>query len=259
MNKDNKEIEFLLQEAGFSDKESVAYLAMLEIGKGSVLDISRYSKIDRTTLYRILEKFLAIPLVQTFKENKKTIWTALHPRFLMEYAQTKKKAVQEIYPMLEQLYELSVDKPKLTYFEGVGGLRNTIESLIKEVKTGGELLSFSAPGAAATYYSKKRFEELAKQRAKKRILSRLLMTSIEGVPSYKVGEDWKNWRHVKLVDPQKFPFKASIDVWNNKIAIMTSKERPIGVVIEDKTIADTLRSIFELCWQNIPDETEPTE
>ncbi|MFA5967609.1 MAG: helix-turn-helix domain-containing protein [Patescibacteria group bacterium] len=254
MHKDNKEIEFLLQESGFSDKESAAYLALLEIGKGSVLDVSRQSKVDRTTLYRILEKFLAIPLVQTFKENKKTTWAALHPRFLVEYAQAKKTAVQEIYPALEQLYDLSADKPKLTYFEGVEGLRNSIESLIKEVKHRGEILSFSAPGAAAVYYSKKRFEGLARMRIKKQILSRLLMSSIEGAPGYKLGEDWKNWRHVKLVDAKQFPFKASIDIWNNKIAIMTTKDRPIGVVIEDKTIADTMRSIFELCWQKIPDQ-----
>lgn len=256
MHKDNKEIEFLLQESGFSDKESAAYLALLEIGKGSVLDISRHSKVDRTTLYRILEKFLAIPLVQTFKENKKTIWAALHPRFLVEYTQSKKTAVQEIYPALEELYNLSTDKPKVTYFEGVEGLRGLIESIFKEVKNRGEVLSFSAPGAAAVYYSKKRFEGLARMRIKKQILSRLLMTSVEGAHGYKVGEDWKNWRHVKLVDPAKFPLKASFDIWNNKVALMTVKEHPIGVVIEDKTIADTMRSIFELCWQNIPDQEQ---
>lgn len=239
-----------LSEAGFSDKESAVYLALLEIGKGSVMEIAKLAKVDRTTTYRILQQFLAIPLAQTLKEGKKTSWAALNPRYLVDYISRKKKAVSELFPELEAIYNLNEEKPRLAYFEGVEGLANITASIIKEVKHRGELLSFSAPGAASGYYPTRRFLELAQERIRKQIMSKILIPTIEGTPGYEVGEDFKNWRHVKLVDPEKFPFKASFNIWNNKIAIFTVRTHPIGVIIEDKDIFQTLRSIFNMVWEN---------
>jgi len=242
---------FNVEEAGFSDKEAAVYLAILEVGRGSVMEIARVAKVDRTTTYRILQVFLAIPLVQTFKENKKTRWAALHPRYLLEYIQEKRRAVQSIFPDLEALYNLNEEKPKLAYFEGEDGLGQLTANMINEVKTRGEILSFSAPGAASGYYTTKRFLQLAQERAKKQIMSRILIPTVEGIPGYIEGEDFKNWRHIKMIDPKKFPFKASFNIWNNKVAILTVRSHPIGVVIESKDISDTLRSIFEMVWGQV--------
>lgn len=242
---------FQLQSVGFSDKEMGVYLALLKVGKGSVLVISKDSGVDRTTTYRILQSFLNMPIAQTFLEDGKTKWAALNPRYLVDYIQKKKRIVTELFPDLEALYNLNEEKPRLVYFEGKDGLADLVASMVKETKNRGEMLSFSAPGAASGYYSTKRFENISNERVEKQILSRILIPSIEGVPGYKEGEDWKNWRHIKIVNSQKFPFKASFDVWNNKVALLTTKSHPIGVVVESKDIADTFRSIFNIVWGSI--------
>lgn len=250
----NKFLE--LEESGLSANESAVYLGLLEIGKGSVLEISRASKVERTNAYRILQKLLAIPLIQTFKEENKTKWAALHPRYLLEHVQKRRRVVQELFPELEALYNLNQDKPKLSYFEGMEALGDLTALIVRETKARSELLSFSAPGAASGYYSNKRFLELASERIKKQITSKILIPTIEDIPSYKIGMDFKNWRHVKLVSQDKFPFKATINIWNNKVALLTVKSHPIGVVIESKDISDTLRAIFELVWAQIKDQKE---
>lgn len=251
MHKTSKNKLFNIEEAGFSDKEAAVYIAILEVGRGSVMEIAKTAKVDRTTTYRILQSLLAIPLVQTFKEDKKTKWAALHPRYLIEYIQKKKRTIQELFPELEALYNLNEEKPKLAYFEGEEGLGQLMANIINEVKHRGEILSFSAPGAASGYYTTKRFLQLAHERAKKQIMSRILIPTVEGIPGYIEGEDFKNWRHIKIVDPKKFPFKASFNIWNNKVAILTVRSHPVGVVIESKDISDTLRSVFEMVWGQI--------
>jgi len=253
MHKITKNKLFIITEAGFSDKETAVYLTILKVGRGTVMEVAKSAGVDRTTTYRILQDLLKIPLVQTFKEGKKAQWAALHPRYLVDYIQKKKKVVQELFPELEALYNLNEEKPKLAYFEGEEGLADLIQQMVSETKYRGEFLSFSAPGAASGYFTTKKFLEVAKERVKKQIMSRILIPNIEGIPDYKVGEDWKNWRHVKIVDPEKFPFKASFDIWNNMVAILTVRSHPIGVVIESKDISDTLRSVFEMVWQQIPD------
>lgn len=251
MHKVSKNKLFSIEQAGFSDKETAVYLSILKVGRGSVAEIAQDSGVDRTTTYRILEDLLKIPLVQTFKEDKKTQWAALHPRYLLEYIQKKKRTVQELFPELEALYNLNEEKPKLAYFEGEEGLADLTQQIVVEVKHRGELLSFSAPGAASGYFTTKKFLKVANERIKKQIMSKILIPTIEGIPDYQVGEDFKNWRQVKIVNPEKFPFKASFNIWNNKVALLTVRSHPIGVVIESKDIADTFRSIFEMIWQQV--------
>lgn len=251
MHKIEKNKLFNISEAGLSDKETAVYLAILKIGRGSVMEIGKLSGIDRTTTYRILQDLLKIPLVQTFKEDKKTFWAALHPRYLVSYVQKKKKAVLELFPELEALYNLNEEKPKLAYFEGIEGLADLTADIVSEVKYRGEMMSFSAPGAASGYFTTKRFLQLAQERVKKQIMSKILIPSIAEAPGYIEGEDFKNWRHVKIIDPKKFPFKASINIWNNKVALLTVRAHPIGVVVESRDISTTLRSIFEIIWQKI--------
>lgn len=240
-----------LQEAGFDAKESAVYLATLQIGKGTVMQISQGAKVDRTTTYRILQQLLTIPLVQSFREDKKTYWAALNPRYLVDYLARKKRIVQELFPELEALYNLNEEKPRLAYFEGVDGLAQLTAGIIQEVKARGEIISFSAPGAASGYYSTKQFLVLAQARAKKQIMSRILIPTIEGVPGYREGEDFAAWRHIKIVPKDKFPFKATINIWNNKVSIMTVRSHPMGVVLESKDISDTFRSLFEMVWLSI--------
>lgn len=252
MHKIAKNKLFSISEAGLSDKETMVYLAVLKIGRGSVMEIAKTAGIDRTTTYRLLQDLLKISLIQTFNEGKKTLWAALHPRYLVSYVQKKKKAVQELFPELEALYNLNEEKPKLAYFEGIEGLADLTAEIVSEVKYRGEMVSFSAPGAASGYFMTKRFLQLAAERAKKQIMSKILIPSIKETPGYIEGEDFKNWRHVKIVDPEKFPFKASVNIWNNKVALLTVKSHPIGVVIESKDISDTLRLIFEMVWNQIP-------
>jgi len=255
MNKNNNKFRSI-QKIGLSDKETSIYLSLLEIGKGSVLEISRKSGVERATAYRVLEELRLKILVQQFKENGKNHWAALHPRYLKEYVQKKKRTVSELFPDLEAIYNLNEEKPKLSYFEGDEDLKSLTLNIIREVKRGGEILSFSAPTAAYGYFGKKKFKKGVEERADKQITTKMLIPSTKKIPEYKLGMDWKMWRHIKVVDEERFPFKASINIWNNKISLLTVKSHPIGVVVESKDLATTFRSIFELLWSAIPDEKE---
>ncbi len=252
MNKYNKTEVASLKEIGFSDKEGRVYLALLELGRATVLEISKRSKIERTNVYRILDKLLNIPLAQKLTVGKKTEWSALHPRYLKDYIQRQKRVVLEIFPELEAIYNINEEKPKLSYFEGNERLAEVVLQIINETKRGGSILSFSAPGAAFGYFGDKKFSKGMALRISKQITSKIIIPEIKDVPSYKLGMDFKNWREIKLVDREKFPFRSSFNIWNNKVAIMTVKSQPMGVLIENKDISDTLRSIFEIVWIGLP-------
>lgn len=58
-------------------------------------------------------------------------------------------------------------------------------------------------------------------------------------------------RKSKLVPANKYPIKASVNLYgNNKISIIAFEEQ-IGLIIESEKIFITLKSIFEMNWDAI--------
>lgn len=123
--------------------------------------------------------------------------------------------------------------------------------MIEEAKFRSEILSFSSPGAFFPSLTKSEWDKLVKKRISKQILSKLLMPDLGGAPDYIEGEDWKNWRIVKLVDPKKFPFKVTFNIIADKVSIMAVRRKiPIALIIDDREITETFRMIFEMVWEN---------
>ena len=55
---------------------------------------------------------------------------------------------------------------------------------------------------------------------------------------------------MKFIPAEKFPYNCEITIYgkNNVSIINFQKDVLVGVIIEEKTIADMMRMIFELAW-----------
>ena len=60
-------------------------------------------------------------------------------------------------------------------------------------------------------------------------------------------------RKIKLVDSQQFPFSVEITLYGRDRLAILSYQDQLGLIIESEQIAKTLKSIFELQWQQLPD------
>ena len=58
---------------------------------------------------------------------------------------------------------------------------------------------------------------------------------------------------MRFVSKESFPFKGEITVYGtNKVAIVNlNKEYLTGLIIEDETIHNMMKMIFELSWKGI--------
>jgi len=61
----------------------------------------------------------------------------------------------------------------------------------------------------------------------------------------------KHLRELRLVDPKKFPFTLEVSIYGyQKLSLIAAKEG-IGLIVEGKEIYNTIKSIFDLVWENI--------
>jgi hypothetical protein len=90
--------------------------------------------------------------------------------------------------------------------------------------------------------------EFSKSRVSHHVKARSIYTWSDGELS-----DSTYTENVKLSE-QEFPITCDIAIYDDKVRIASLKNRIVGVVIEDKEIAQSLRAIFNLAWKGLSQE-----
>jgi hypothetical protein len=86
------------------------------------------------------------------------------------------------------------------------------------------------------------------KRAKKKIYLRGVSPLDEAGLKVK-SENRKYFRNIRLVPRNKYNFSNEINIYDNKVSIISFKEGLIGMIIESTEIADTQRTIFKMIWE----------
>ncbi len=236
----------ILKESGFLDKEIAIYLTILELGRGTVAEISRKAGINRSTGYVILDSLASKNLVNISGKEPKQEYVALSPIKLIEYlnkqAEIQKNLAEsalEILPELTLMHNVG-DRPKISFYEGLEGLEHVYED---SLSSKGDIYSTSTyeemhetlPKYFSTYYER---------RAKKKIF---IHTFVADTPlaHKRKANDQIEYRDTTLVPQNEFPVPTDIEIYNDKVMIASWKEK-LGIIIESKEIATTLRSVFKL-------------
>jgi len=90
-------------------------------------------------------------------------------------------------------------------------------------------------------------------RIKKGIHQRAIIPRTDFIIEGFSSKDQLQNRMSKLIDPKKYPFSVEINIYGfQKVALMSAKEET-GIIIEGKEIYNTMKLIFELLWDNLPE------
>lgn len=233
---------------GFSEKETLVYLALLELGKRTVTPIARKAGINRTTVYDILDSLSAKGLVSISGKQPLQEYLAESPgkiiKLLEEQLQKDQAAImlaQNLVPQLKSMHNVS-DRPQVRFYEGRAGLEQVYEDTLSSHETILAYANVNEMHAAMPDY----FPKYYQRRTHKGINIRAI------IPSNKAGlervsKDKEEARESALVPEDKVYFSPEINIYDNKIMIASWKEK-LGIIIESKEIADAMKTIYELAW-----------
>ena len=242
------EIKHILEQLGLKDKKADVYLAALELGSATVIEISKKASIKRTTCYDILMDLIKMGLVSETSKGKKRLFIGEDPEKILGDLENKEKLLSGILPQLKAVYNIKGVKPKIRFYEGKEGLR---EVYADTLKYSGEIAAFASEDVVRTL-GREWADDYLKKRVKKNIRVRVILPKTEYVSKI-VGEDRESLRTSKLIDPQKYPFSIEINIYGHKkVALMSSREET-GIIIEGDEVYKTMKLIFELLWDNLPE------
>jgi predicted transcriptional regulator len=260
-----------LRQLGLSSGEARVYISLLGLYAPSKVGlIVRESHVSYSKVYDVLGRLIEKGLVSHIMINNIKYFTAVEPYRLFDYIQRKEAEIKEqrliverIMPELTDLIERDIKKAtsvakkrQAEIFTGDRGLRTAYEILLggydnnrvsstnsTEVKSSYTITRHKKSNLLRYFYPYDDYHPIASpfysrlykfQKSKKNIEERGLGTIA-----------FKESKHFKVQVPKsvnmrfvKFPLPGTMDIFKDKVLVVSWQSRPTGILITSDEIAD---------------------
>lgn len=245
-----------LQHFGLSEKEGRVYAAALELGPSPVQVISKKAGVNRATTYVQIASLSSRGLMTTYEQGKKRFFVAESPERLsalyeeeLHILRDKERALQELLPELKRLRP-SAGMPTVRLFEGQDGLEMARQELLHAANK--EIVSvIGLEHYAQVVPQESRVRQF--YRVKKAEFRGRVILCAKNPAEFKRDEEAAHFDR-RVVASVQFDFPGEFVAFDDKVVLLTYKSEPVAVMIESKTMADMMRSLFNMAWEKVKND-----
>lgn len=231
-----------LEKLGFTVNESKVYLVLIRIGSSLAGNIAKEASLDRSSTYNALKALIQRGIVSTAHETKRTIYIPADPKKIIDYFKEKEEIAQKIIPNLRKHFTATKEKKQILLFTGFKGLKTIFNDVIDSLKPNQEYFVISSEGQFGDkmpYYA----PIFRKRKQERGIKTKMLIR--QGRP-----KKTKSKRTEYRALPQDVASPATINVYNDKVAIIMWEEPPQAILIENPKVAKTFKNYFSFMWKH---------
>ena len=228
----------ILQELGFPESETKVYIFLLESGSTKVGPIIDKSNLASSVVHRALNSLKDKGLINYIKKGKIKYYQAEDPKVLIEFIENKKKEVLDLVKELE-IKRVPKEKQEAEIFEGIKGITSLLYELIKDAKEDDEYLFFTVNVEEGNEEIQSFFKKYDAKRKEKGLI-------VKGLASKNLKPLFKG-RNLKIKFTN-YPIPSNISICNNKVAIFSWGDKPIGYLINSKQVSKMFKDLFHSIW-----------
>lgn len=233
----------ILEDLGLSKGEIKVYLTLLELGKTKVGQIIEKSGLASSAVHGAIHSLTDKGLISFIKDGKIKLYLAAKPEQLMNFIEEKKNKLKTILPELESKQSLSIEKQEAQVFQGLKGVSTMLNGLIGSAKKGDEYLFFAIDIESQNKEIQEFFEKYDAKRKDKGL-------KVRGLAPTELKPFFEKRKILKMKYPNG-PLPTGISICDEKIAIYSWAEKPIGYLISSKQISEMYRNYFQSLWDSI--------
>ncbi len=236
----------LLKNIGFSEKDSLIYLSLLQNWKSSIADITNNTNLHRIEIYRLLPNLLESGFVLVSLKWKRKYYSPAEPskieEIYLEQLNRNKNSILE----LSEMYSNIEKKPKLTYLNWDKWITYVFSDIVNSLKKGETFYRITSEIDTQKVDSllPKNYREI---RDKKELERYVIM-------SEKAAQSKQNRLDRELVTiPEKYDeFRDDVfmTIYSNKVAYIDFQTKA-SIIIENKQIAKFQEKAFKLLFKSL--------
>lgn len=247
-----------LNELGFSSEESSIYLCLLERGPLSILHTSKFTGIERTKLYRMIDLLKDRGLIEEKLAFKSRVIKAVPIEKIEEMVDEKIKQSKNLQNNLENFkkeisqLQQNFSPTDVLYFRGSDGIRQMQWNTLRAKKKMVSYVSRAFQESVGQQFLEKYAEEWRKSGILYyELKSEHFESTIDPKKNlYPVDLGKKYFR--KVVPKSVVDIAHNMDIYDDVVAMYYWKDGEIfGIEIHNKFMADMQRSVFEMIWKNL--------
>jgi HTH-type transcriptional regulator, sugar sensing transcriptional regulator len=246
-------LESLLKNFGLSEKETVVYKTLLELGPSPVRLIAQKSGVNRGTSYDILKSLMELGLVSYYNKASHQYFSVEDPEKLVLALENKqqqleqtKKSIETNLPELKALFEREGGKPQVRLYEGLKGIKQILDDVLVTMAASKEKKYYVYSAASVRKDVYQAMPDFSKKRIAKKIQ---VLTISLGQGGQLVGFDERKWLPAKHDTVQ-----ATYEImYGGKVAHISldASANPVGIIIQNDSIYETQKQIFNFNWEQL--------
>jgi len=245
-------ITLVLEKFGLSDKEIAVYLALLRLGPSPVRQVAGEAGVNRGTTYDILKNLKEQGLVSYYHKETHQYFVAEDPNKLYEVLKNKisnfrqlQEQLSEIVPQLRSMSTSVEEKPVVTYYDGLQGVRTILQDVLDKVSENKDLNYEVYSSASIRQYLYASFPEFSEERVKRDIKVKVLALGSGGEL---FGLDER-----KLLSKDSNGDPTYTIIYAGRVAMISTNPKgvPMGLIIVDAGLHRAQKIIFDKLWEKL--------
>ncbi len=250
----------VLSALGLNDREKLLYSVFLDGASRPASVLSKQTGLKRGQTYDVLADLEKKGIVQEFTKGNTRYFCASAPDGLLALLESReaeltiqKSGIQQLAYTLAQNFNGSIHRPRVCYYHGAEGVKQIFDSMLRTpdsdiylILDTKYLVQASVPALSGW------FDGWIAKRVERNVWSHGIYTKTELGDRYLSRPGMK--RNAKRLDNVDLP--VQINVWADKIALISSHSEISGVVIEDDRYAAALRELHRALWRFLPEYNE---
>ncbi len=250
----DERLELLFRQLGLSEKQAKLYRVLLGRKTARAALLSKKSGINRSNTYVLLTDLVKRGLVRELSKGQVKSFQAVEPAKLLELAQARQRdlaaanaLVQEMVPELTKEWKASVGRPVVRHLEGKEGLQQVFSDIYNPQNN--EVYGCVDVETAQGVFPDHIVKELIPRRVEYGVKAYGVLGKSEDTTKLK-EQDEVQLRETMLLDKKEYPLPAEIEVYQDKVAMMSfATGEMVGVILENADFATSLRSLFKRLYE----------
>lgn len=238
---------------GLSDQEAQIYLALLKLGGTQASKLAKSVGLKRTTVYPILKKLTDAGFVTVYFRKNRRFYYAQKPQRVASIFGKKLDSFYAMIPMLESLEKKEAQMMGLRFIETLDELKQFYIGILDEYRDKEYCIIGSAKGWEDL--DNEWFRQFRYDRGRNTIKTKLLLTE----DSREINPiEPQLLRDVRYL-PEQYHFKSTIDIFDDKILIISPELSALAIIIEVPAMHDIFKVMFAMLWDSTGRLTKETD
>jgi sugar-specific transcriptional regulator TrmB len=234
--------EKLLQDLGFSEKETKIYLALNQYGPSPASTLARLTEIRRTSAYDILNSLLAKNVITSYRQGNYTYFAIDDINKLYLYEKEKLNTAKLLIENLKDRNKYQQNM-QVNYYRGSEGYLEVYREMLrinpKEILCWVDIRFLSV-------FKTQEEQQYVDERVNKNIPARILMIDSPGAREFQ-SHDPDLKRETRMLGPS-FTFETTAFLYDGYLALFDFREPITAIRIQHEGIYRMMKQFFELTW-----------